>query len=232
MARSIVYNDTSSNSRKRRSESRAVKMGGSGRQSPPRPGLFSSEVFPRLYSSLLRFILRAVEHEPTPFDRRFIAGTGQTSCQTCSGREHRRCPHHGSGSRCIDHPQSLRFGPDHTGRLYLEGVSSDMVVLSWLFPRAAYWLLNRIEIKGHEGQTQLKPPTTTRNWKKPRPNRQKESALQENFRIGTSIRSTCTIPTGAVEPFLEKFAALPVHAKSATRGKKPLAPPASLRWWS
>src|SRR5947208_15075150 len=45
----------------------------------------------------------------------------------------------------------------HTGRLYLEGVTGDMVVLSWLYPRAAYWLLDRDGIKGHLGETKLKP---------------------------------------------------------------------------
>jgi NAD-dependent dihydropyrimidine dehydrogenase PreA subunit len=54
-------------------------------------------------------------------------------------------------------PNLYDLGPDHTGRLYLEGVQGDMVVLSWLYPRAAYWLLNRIDIQGQEGQTQLKP---------------------------------------------------------------------------
>src|SRR5215472_1418668 len=47
---------------------------------------------------------------------------------------------------------------EHTGRLFLEGVKGDMVVLSWLFPRAAFWLLDRDGIKGHEGVSQLKPP--------------------------------------------------------------------------
>ena len=47
---------------------------------------------------------------------------------------------------------------EHTGRLFLEGVKGDMVVLSWLYPRAAYWLLDRDGIKGHFGETQLKPP--------------------------------------------------------------------------
>ncbi len=45
----------------------------------------------------------------------------------------------------------------HTGRLYLEGVTGDMVVLSWLYPRAAFWLLDRDGIKGHRGETHLKP---------------------------------------------------------------------------
>ena len=45
----------------------------------------------------------------------------------------------------------------HTGRLYLEGVSGDLVVLSWLYPRAAYWLLDRAGVKGHLGETKLRP---------------------------------------------------------------------------
>jgi NAD-dependent dihydropyrimidine dehydrogenase PreA subunit len=48
--------------------------------------------------------------------------------------------------------------PQHTGRLFLESVQGDMVLLSWLFPRAAFWVLDRDGIKGHWGETQLKPP--------------------------------------------------------------------------
>jgi NAD-dependent dihydropyrimidine dehydrogenase PreA subunit len=47
---------------------------------------------------------------------------------------------------------------EHTGRLFLESVQGDMVVLSWLYPRDAYWVLDRDGIKGHWGETQLKPP--------------------------------------------------------------------------
>ncbi len=54
-------------------------------------------------------------------------------------------------------PNLYDLGPDHTGRLFLEGVGGDMVVLSWLYPRAAFWLLDRIDIKGHFGETLLKP---------------------------------------------------------------------------
>jgi NAD-dependent dihydropyrimidine dehydrogenase PreA subunit len=55
-------------------------------------------------------------------------------------------------------PNLYDLGPDHTGRLFLESVSGDMVVLSWLYPRAAFWLLDRDGFKGHFGETQLKPP--------------------------------------------------------------------------
>lgn len=56
-------------------------------------------------------------------------------------------------------PNLYDLGPDHTGRLFLESVPGDMVVLSWHFPRAAFWLLDRDGIKGHFGETKLKPPS-------------------------------------------------------------------------
>ncbi|HJT76107.1 MAG TPA: ferredoxin family protein, partial [Gemmataceae bacterium] len=55
-------------------------------------------------------------------------------------------------------PNLYDLSADHTGRLFLESVKGDMVVLSWLFPRAAFWVLDRDGIKGHWGETQLKPP--------------------------------------------------------------------------
>ncbi|MCI0378210.1 MAG: ferredoxin family protein [Gemmataceae bacterium] len=54
-------------------------------------------------------------------------------------------------------PYLYDIDEEHTGRLFLESVQGDMVVLSWLFPRAAFWLLDRDGIKGHWGETQLKP---------------------------------------------------------------------------
>lgn len=54
-------------------------------------------------------------------------------------------------------PNLYDLGPDHTGRLFLESVKGDMVILSWLYPRAAFWLLDRDGIKGKLGTTQLKP---------------------------------------------------------------------------
>src|SRR5438132_4471942 len=56
-------------------------------------------------------------------------------------------------------PNLYDLGPDHTGRLFLGAVKGDVAVLSWLYPRAAFWLLDRDGIKGHFGETQLKPPS-------------------------------------------------------------------------
>ena len=54
-------------------------------------------------------------------------------------------------------PHLVDLQPGHTGRLYLEGVTGDVVVLGWLYPRAAFWLLDRIGVKGQEGTSPMHP---------------------------------------------------------------------------
>ena len=41
--------------------------------------------------------------------------------------------------------------------MFLESVQGDMVVLGWMYPRAAFWLLDRDGIKEHFGESQLCP---------------------------------------------------------------------------
>ena len=53
-------------------------------------------------------------------------------------------------------PYLYDLGPDHTGRMFLESIKGDMVIVSWLFPRAAFWVLDRDGIKGQWGESQLK----------------------------------------------------------------------------
>src|SRR4029078_8481040 len=48
-------------------------------------------------------------------------------------------------------PYLYDLGPDHTGRLFLEPVRGDMVLLSWLSPRAGSRVLDRDGIKGQFG---------------------------------------------------------------------------------
>src|ERR671936_1520505 len=55
-------------------------------------------------------------------------------------------------------PYLYDLDAEHTGRLFLESVAGDMVVLGWMYPRAAFWLLDRDGIKGQLGESQLKPP--------------------------------------------------------------------------
>ena len=55
-------------------------------------------------------------------------------------------------------PYLYDLDADHTGRLFLESVTGDVVVLAWMYPRAVYWLLDRVGVKGRFGETSIKPP--------------------------------------------------------------------------
>src|SRR5437588_12457455 len=57
-------------------------------------------------------------------------------------------------------PYLYDLDAQHTGRLFLESIQGDMVVLAWMFPRAAFWVLDRDGIRGHFGETKLKPAVT------------------------------------------------------------------------
>ncbi len=52
-------------------------------------------------------------------------------------------------------PHLYDLAPDGTGMLCLQGIAGDMVVLSWLFSRGAFWTLDRNGIRGREGTTLL-----------------------------------------------------------------------------
>ena len=55
----------------------------------------------------------------------------------------------------VPHLYDLR--PDGTGMLALQGISGDMIVCSWLYERAAHWILSRNKIDGHVGTTLIQP---------------------------------------------------------------------------
>src|SRR5262245_1404026 len=52
-------------------------------------------------------------------------------------------------------PHLYDLDAEHTGRMFLESVKGDVVVLAWLYSRAAFWLLDRDGIKGHYGENQI-----------------------------------------------------------------------------
>lgn len=63
------------------------------------------------------------------------------------------------GERGIDVtviPHLYDLKADGSGMLCLSGITGDVVVCSWLFPRAARWILDRNQIRGQEGITLLK----------------------------------------------------------------------------
>ncbi len=52
-------------------------------------------------------------------------------------------------------PHLYDLKADSTGMLALKGISGDMIVCSWMFERAAHWILDRNHISGHVGTTLL-----------------------------------------------------------------------------
>ena len=54
-------------------------------------------------------------------------------------------------------PHLYDLKPDGTGMLALQGIKGDMIVCSWLYERAAHWILDRNGIEGHEGTTLIRP---------------------------------------------------------------------------
>src|SRR5688572_22351418 len=53
-------------------------------------------------------------------------------------------------------PHIYDLYPGDTGLLYLSSIQGHFVILSWLYPRAAHWMLDRNGIKGKVGATLLK----------------------------------------------------------------------------
>ena len=52
-------------------------------------------------------------------------------------------------------PHLYDLKADSTGMLCLQGISGDVVIAAWLFPRAAHWILDRNHIRGRVGETLL-----------------------------------------------------------------------------
>jgi len=52
-------------------------------------------------------------------------------------------------------PHLYDLAPDGTGILCLSGIAGDMIVCSWLYPRAAQWILDRHGVRGRTGTTLL-----------------------------------------------------------------------------
>ena len=48
-------------------------------------------------------------------------------------------------------PNLYDLSHDHSGMLFLKNIPGDVVVLSWLYPRATHWILDRAGVKGKLG---------------------------------------------------------------------------------
>ncbi|HVJ85536.1 MAG TPA: ferredoxin family protein [Caulifigura sp.] len=53
-------------------------------------------------------------------------------------------------------PHLNDLAADDSGTMWLKNLGGDVVVLAWLYPRAAHWILDRMGIKGKEGTVLLR----------------------------------------------------------------------------
>ena len=53
-------------------------------------------------------------------------------------------------------PNLYDLKSDSTGVLALQGIATDIILFSWLYPRAAHWLLDQNDVRGHFAESQLK----------------------------------------------------------------------------
>ena len=52
-------------------------------------------------------------------------------------------------------PNLYDLSHDHSGMLFLKNIPGDVIVLTWLYPRASRWILDRAGVKGKEGTVLL-----------------------------------------------------------------------------
>jgi NAD-dependent dihydropyrimidine dehydrogenase PreA subunit len=55
-------------------------------------------------------------------------------------------------------PHLYDLGSQGTGALALQGLSGNVILLSWLYDRAARWVLDRLDVRGQAGISLIKPP--------------------------------------------------------------------------
>ena len=90
------------------------------------------------------------------------------------------------GKRGIDVtvvPNLYDLKADGTGMLCLSGIAGDLVICSWLFPRAARWVLHRNKILGQEGTTLLKSLGESDDEESEEDAREETEELNEKLRV-------------------------------------------------
>jgi len=60
-----------------------------------------------------------------------------------------------AGVELVVVPHLYDLAPGTTGAMCLEGISGDLIVACWLYPRAAHWTLDRQGVRGRVGRTLL-----------------------------------------------------------------------------
>lgn len=115
-------------------------------------------------------------------------------------------------------PHLYDLAPDGTGMLCLQSIAGDMVVLSWLYPRAAHWTLDRNGIRGRAGTVLLQSDVEEGD-------EEEEEAADDKPRVAASLpASNRTIycldlrARNEVEPFVAEIRRIIAEASVQTVG--------------
>lgn len=116
-------------------------------------------------------------------------------------------------------PHLYDLAPDGTGMLCLQSIAGDMVVLSWLYPRAAHWTLDRNGIRGRFGTVLLQSEAEEDE------EEEEEEAGDDKPRVAASLPApNRTIycldlrAAGEVEPFVAEIRRIVAEASVQTVG--------------
>ena len=124
-------------------------------------------------------------------------------------------------------PNVYDLAPDHTGRLFLDGVKGDIVLVSWHFPRAVFWLLDRMGVKGHAGESQLKPPVDE---DEPAPNAREEKGVGASGKIpDRHIYCLDLRDRSKAAPFVEEVRRIAAECRERDAAKVPNNSPALIQ---
>lgn len=115
-------------------------------------------------------------------------------------------------------PHFYDLTPDSPGMLCLQGISGDMIVCSWLFPRAAHWILDRNQIRGTEGATLLKGLGEDDDVEEPEQDEDddKTRVVDQRERPNRTIYCLDLRTSGSAEPFLEEIRRIASEATTET----------------
>ena len=80
-------------------------------------------------------------------------------------------------------PNLYDIKPDSTGMMALQGIGGNMVVCSWLFERAAHWVLDRNGICGHVGPILLQNEDEEEDEEFEEENEADDAAADDKFRV-------------------------------------------------
>ena len=113
-------------------------------------------------------------------------------------------------------PHLYDLTADGTGMLCLQGITGDMIVLGWLFPRAAHWTLDRNAIRGQVGETLLGGDDDDEEDDEAEPPEEKDRVVDQREMPSRKIYCLDLRWHENAEPYLEEIRRIAAEAATQT----------------